>query len=51
MAVDVLTKGKDRGNTELLQKLMATGRFMMKPTDEMLKRRREKREQKAKETS
>ena len=48
MPADVLTKGRERGNIELLQKLLATSRFQMKPTEEMLERRKAKRDAKAK---
>ena len=48
MAADVLTKGRERGNTELLQELMVTARYQIKPTEEMLERKKAKKNRKAK---
>ena len=43
MIADVLTKGLQRGNVELLHRIAREGRFTLKPTEEMLARRAEAR--------
>ena len=44
MCSDVLTKGLHRGRLDLLSNLLASARYRIKPTDEMLEARRQKRE-------
>ena len=46
MPADVLTKGKERGNVELLRKLLRTARYQIRATSEMLEERHQARERK-----
>lgn len=47
MAADVLTKGRERGHVDLLLKVLAERRYQIRPTAEMLEKRRQQRAAKA----
>ena len=47
MPADVLTKGKERGDVELLRKLLHSARYQIRATSEMLEERRQARERKS----
>ena len=49
MAADVLTKGPERGNVTAMVKVMTESVMMIKPTEEMLETRAQRREEKKKE--
>ena len=49
MAADVLTKGPERGNVTAMVKVMTESVMMIKPTEEMLETRAQRREEKKRE--